>query len=1065
MLAVALAALLLPSAVVDRPRDVWVFRSVLDGRPRVVTLALHNELWAAYDATHCGLVQAWKGGVHFDGAVYTTSHGPQPTSEGTPYSKQPVDRPVWALEAPTGMVRPKFGGYRIEGERVTFRYLFRSGSREMVVEESPEVRVDEQGVRLVREFELSGADLGQPRLWTHLDSEHSFDGLEETAREGDLVQYGFVDRRASLTHFFDPKGASDLADLLASAAPQPPDSGLMPGLALRLYDVGEPMDALPMLVAGQTPNVSTVTPTVDLRDADFGGLKDRFLAVLTGWLRVPEGGEYTFRLTSDDGSRLTIADQRVIDHDGLHGSEPRDATLELTEGLHPILIEHFENDVDARLLLEWKRPGRPFAVVPSSSLATLADEVRVTAPGLKKVMTRNSLRRPGDGRPLTEVHPSYALAGLRPAGFEPRVGGLAFLPDGRLAVCTWDPDGAVYLLDGVLGLDPKPKLKRIAFGLAEPLGLTTVGDRLFVLQKQELTELVDHDGDDVIDEYRCIADSWGVTSNFHEFAFGLVEKDGFFYGNLAIAIDPGGRSTQPQNPDRGKVMKIGLDGSVEFVASGLRTPNGIGFGPGREVFITDNQGDWLPSSKLLHLEAGDFYGSRAVDPVGDKDRPEIPPVAWLPQGEIGNSPSQVALLEHGPYAGQLVHGDVTHGGLKRVQLEKVNGRLQGTVFRFTQGLEAGVNRVILGPDGAFYVGGIGSTGNWGQTGKLTHGLQKLSYTGAPAFEMLAVRPMRNGLEVDLTEPLARGFQPSPEDLELESWRYVPTVEYGGPKVDERTHVVKSVSVQRGRRTLFIQADGLEPGRVWYLRLDAATPSASGRLLWSTEAWSTVNAIPNRRGRVTAAAPSAPNTLTPEERRQGFELLFDGESLAAWRGFKRSDVPGGWSAADGELRFTPGGDGGDLVTREAYRDFDLRLEWRVAPGGNSGVFFHVSEDGFATWASGPEMQVLDDERHPDGQSPLTSAGSNYALHGPTARVARPAGKWNSVRLVVRNGHVEHWLNGHKVVEYTLGSPEWTELVRAGKFADLPLYGKTGDGLIALQDHGDRVSYRNIRIRRL
>lgn len=203
----------------------------------------------------------------------------------------------------------------------------------------------------------------------------------------------------------------------------------------------------------------------------------------------------------------------------------------------------------------------------------------------------------------------------------------------------------------------------------------------------------------------------------------------------------------------------------------------------------------------------------------------------------------------------------------------------------------------------------------------------------------------------------------------------------------------------------------------------------------------------------------------EEQAEGFELLFDGESLDAWTGFQRDDVPAGWSASDGTLAFTPGVDGGDLVTREAYGDFELRLDWRVSEGGNSGIFFRIDPDADRTFESAPEMQVLDDERHRDGQNPLTSAGANYGLHAPTADVVRPAGEWNEVRLIVRNDQVEHWLNGTKVVEYRLWTDVWKSMVAATKFAEWPAYGLSRTGLIGLQDHGDPVWYRNLRIRRL
>ncbi|WP_420633558.1 3-keto-disaccharide hydrolase [Candidatus Palauibacter sp.] len=215
----------------------------------------------------------------------------------------------------------------------------------------------------------------------------------------------------------------------------------------------------------------------------------------------------------------------------------------------------------------------------------------------------------------------------------------------------------------------------------------------------------------------------------------------------------------------------------------------------------------------------------------------------------------------------------------------------------------------------------------------------------------------------------------------------------------------------------------------------------------------------------AASQEAANQLTAEEAAEGFELLFDGESLDAWRGFQMEDVPEGWSAADGTLAFTPGARGGTLITRDTYTDFDLRLEWKVGPAGNSGIFFGISEATESAFQSGPEMQVLDNAGHYDGGNPLTSAGSNYGLHAPPEDVSRPAGEWNEVRIVRHGNQVVHWLNGVRIVEYEIGSTEWEELVAGSKFIEWPDYGRHHEGHLGLQDHGDPAWYRNIRVRRL
>jgi hypothetical protein len=208
-----------------------------------------------------------------------------------------------------------------------------------------------------------------------------------------------------------------------------------------------------------------------------------------------------------------------------------------------------------------------------------------------------------------------------------------------------------------------------------------------------------------------------------------------------------------------------------------------------------------------------------------------------------------------------------------------------------------------------------------------------------------------------------------------------------------------------------------------------------------------------------------NTLSDEEVAAGFYLLFDGETLDEWRGYQMDRVPEGWRVEEGTIHFSPDLEGGDIITRRQYDSFELRFEWKISEGGNSGVMFRVSEDTRNTYRSGPEMQVLDDARHPDGRDPKTSAGANYGLHAPSIAAARTPGEWNDVRIVVQDSHVEYWLNGTKVVEYELGSEAWKALVAETKFADWPTYGSNPAGHIALQDHGDEVWYRNLRVRSL
>lgn len=222
-------------------------------------------------------------------------------------------------------------------------------------------------------------------------------------------------------------------------------------------------------------------------------------------------------------------------------------------------------------------------------------------------------------------------------------------------------------------------------------------------------------------------------------------------------------------------------------------------------------------------------------------------------------------------------------------------------------------------------------------------------------------------------------------------------------------------------------------------------------------------LPGSAGAQQTQPDSPSNTLTDHEREAGWELLFDGHSTDGWRGYMMDEMPDGWRVEDGELQRV--GPGGDVITLEQFENFELNLEWRIELGGNSGVFFHAVEGPERIYFGAPEMQILDDANHADGRSALTSVGSNYALHPAPRGAARPVGEWNAVRIVVDGAHVRHWLNGVATADYELGSPDWLERVAASKFNEWPEYGQASTGHIGLQEHGDFVAFRNMKIRRL
>ncbi|KAK1185410.1 DUF1080 domain-containing protein [Streptomyces sp. NBS 14/10] len=632
-----------------------------------------------------------------------------------------------------------------------------------------------------------------------------------------------------------------------------------PGVTLRVFDIQSPLSKLCDLKPAQTPNVDKLIPNVDWSSTEGFGFTDNFVSQIIGNINVPTDGTYAFRLISDDGSRLLIGDKKVVDHDGLHGAEPKDGEIALTSGYHALRIDHFDRGGEQQVTLQWKPPGADdFSLVPNSVLSTDAGVVRVTAPGRKEC--EGNYDTPGDGLPLTSVNPGYTLTDLRPEGFEPQVSAMDWLPGGKLAVTTWGgstkTEGEVYVLDHVTGDTGPEKVtyKKIAGGLKEPMGIKYVDGKLYVSEKHQLTELSDLEGDNTADEIRKVAE-WPYGGNFHEFAFGLLYEKGNFYLNLSVAINYGGATTDPQPAaNRGTTIKVNKKtGKVSYLAGGLRTPNGIGRGPEGDLFVTDNQGGWLPASKLVHIKQDRFF-NHYTNPDGPfDDRQVTKPVLWLPQNEIANSPSTPMLLKKGPFAGQMLFGDVTYGGIQRADLEKMDGEYQGAVFRHTQGLEAGITRISTGPDGAIYAGGLGADGNWGQEGKLRFGLQKLTPNGTTAFDIKTMRATRDGFELTYTKPLSEETAAKLTNgaYSVEQWRYVPTPAYGGPKVDEETLPVAAARLSDDRRTVRLTIPGLKTDRVVHVRSPRPFASDTGEQLWSTEAWYTLNARPGPEQPITS----------------------------------------------------------------------------------------------------------------------------------------------------------------------------------------------------------------------
>jgi hypothetical protein len=197
---------------------------------------------------------------------------------------------------------------------------------------------------------------------------------------------------------------------------------------------------------------------------------------------------------------------------------------------------------------------------------------------------------------------------------------------------------------------------------------------------------------------------------------------------------------------------------------------------------------------------------------------------------------------------------------------------------------------------------------------------------------------------------------------------------------------------------------------------------------------------------------------------GWQVLFDGTSLDRWRGYKSDTVPAGWRVENGT--FAKDAPVGDIISKDEFGDFELELDWKIGEAGNGGIFYRGTEEYDRVYWSAPEYQLLDDIKGADNKTRLTCAGAAYALYPSPPGHLKPVGEWNATRIVARGKHIEHWLNGTKLLEYELESPDWEAKVKASKFAEYPHYGRAPRGHLALQgDHAGSLAFRNIRIREL
>lgn len=606
-----------------------------------------------------------------------------------------------------------------------------------------------------------------------------------------------------------------------------------------------------------------------------------------------------------------------------------------------------------------------------------------------------------------------------PEGARIEVGGMDFLSDGRLVVST--RRGQVWTVENALAADPKEaRFKLFAEGLHEGLGLEVVNDEIYVLQRGELSKLFDDDGDGECDRIDTFAQGWGYSGHYHEFAFGLPRDNaGAFYASFNVSFDDQkwwhGRSTVP---DRGWILRIKPDGALERVASGARSPCGLGRNSAGDIFYTDNQGDWMPACPIFHVTDGAFFGhpaalnwtkeyldaGRTASDTLAPEHPRVNAAIWLPYDwsrSTGNLVPNETGGKFGPFEGQMFVAEMTNGYVLRADVEKVRGQYQGWVIPFRHKVGSNV-RLRFAKDGTLMCG-FTDRGWGGQPPG--DGIGRIRMGAATPFEIKSVKLVSGGFEITFTKP--HGFE-SPAAVHAArctQYDYNWWWEYGSPPTNVVERRIAVAAFDADSTTLLLQIPELKPGMV--ARVDVGPlVSKDGEPLLHSEFAYTVNQLVDGPLCTELVAKAVSQPEARERSDEGMLYLMRGELLAAW------NAPG-WTA--GEIKLDPadrkrliaapdnkpddwsgaavsnlGADKpGELVSKLEFGDIDFSFDFLLPEGGNSGLYLMGRY----------EVQLRDS----GGKSALEygDCGGVYAAadpgawpgRAPTFDIFRGAGRWH------------------------------------------------------------------------
>ncbi|MEB2786594.1 plastocyanin/azurin family copper-binding protein [Algoriphagus persicinus] len=445
------------------------------------------------------------------------------------------------------------------------------------------------------------------------------------------------------------------------------------------------------------------------------------------------------------------------------------------------------------------------------------------------------------------------------------VGGMATLPDGSLAICTRRGEVWIVSNPNISGSE-KPVYKKFATGLHEPLGLAYKDGDIYVTQRGELTRLRDSDGDGQADVYEKIY-SWPLSGNYHEYSYGPTFLPN---GNMLVTLNVGWSNSLGHGvslvPWRGWALEITPEGEMIPFAAGMRSPAGYGMNGEGDFFYTENQGDWVGSGRISHVEKGDFLGN--AESLAWADLPGSPvslrkedipntgepfydvakrvpglkaPAIWLPHGILGISTSGF-LNDNteggfGPFANQVFVGDQGQSTIARVDFEKIDGVYQGVVFPFREGFSSGILRMVWGNDASMFVG-MTSRG-WSSTGKELFSLQRLVWTGRMPFEMKTIKSKPDGFEIEFTEPVDKELAEDPANYQVTGFTYKYQAAYGSPVINNEPCKIIGVVVSEDGMKARLVVDNLRLGYIHEIKAEGVK-SMEGKPLLHTVGYYTLN---------------------------------------------------------------------------------------------------------------------------------------------------------------------------------------------------------------------------------